>query len=149
MTLRGAQFTDRADLTRRRLASDLGAIGDHADDELPRVGRVLGDEVRGHRPISLLEDLERQWQVREEHRVEREERQSHRRHPRTRLISPQARSALRVGYLLKDRVADADELLGAARRVAGGGSAIDPAVIDEVVRSRATQERLAVLTARE
>jgi DNA-binding NarL/FixJ family response regulator len=81
--------------------------------------------------------------------VEREERQSHRRHPRTRLISPQARSALRVGYLLKDRVADADELLGAARRVAGGGSAIDPAVIDEVVRSRATQERLAVLTARE
>ena len=87
--------------------------------------------------------------MREEHRVEREERQSHRRHPRTRLISPQARSALRVGYLLKDRVADADELLGAARRVAGGGSAIDPAVIDEVVRSRATQERLAVLTARE
>jgi len=54
-----------------------------------------------------------------------------------------------VGYLLKDRVADADELLDAARRVAGGGSAIDPAVIDEVVRSRATQERLAVLTARE
>ena len=87
--------------------------------------------------------------MREEHRVEREERQSHRRHPRTRLLSPQARSALRVGYLLKDRVADADELLGAARRVAGGGSAIDPAVIDEVVRSRATQERLAVLTARE
>ena len=33
--------------------------------------------------------------------------------------------------------------------MAGGGSAIDPAVIDEVVRSRATQERLAVLTARE
>jgi len=87
--------------------------------------------------------------VREQHRVEREQRESHRRHPRTRLISPQARSALRVGYLLKDRVADADELLDAARRVAGGGSAIDPAVIDEVVRSRATQERLAVLTARE
>jgi len=54
-----------------------------------------------------------------------------------------------VGYLLKDRIADANELLDAARRVAGGGSAIDPAVIDEVVRSRATQERLAVLTARE
>ena len=54
-----------------------------------------------------------------------------------------------VGYLLKDRVADAAELLEAARRVAGGGSAVDPAVIDEVVRSRATQERLAVLTPRE
>jgi DNA-binding NarL/FixJ family response regulator len=54
-----------------------------------------------------------------------------------------------VGYLLKDRVADAAELLDAARRVAGGGSAVDPAVIDEVVRSRSTQERLTVLTPRE
>ncbi|HET7519902.1 MAG TPA: response regulator transcription factor [Candidatus Limnocylindria bacterium] len=54
-----------------------------------------------------------------------------------------------VGYLLKDRVADAAELLDAARRVAAGGSAVDPAVIDEVVRSRTTQERLVVLTARE
>jgi serine/threonine-protein kinase len=54
-----------------------------------------------------------------------------------------------VGYLLKDRVADAAELLDAARRVAGGGSAVDPAVIDEVVRSRSTQERLTVLTERE
>jgi DNA-binding NarL/FixJ family response regulator len=54
-----------------------------------------------------------------------------------------------VGYLLKDRVADAAELLDAARRVATGGSAVDPAVIDEVVRSRATQERLTVLTDRE
>jgi DNA-binding NarL/FixJ family response regulator len=54
-----------------------------------------------------------------------------------------------VGYLLKDRVADAAELLDAARRVAGGGSAVDPAVIDEVGRSRSTQERLTVLTPRE
>jgi DNA-binding NarL/FixJ family response regulator len=54
-----------------------------------------------------------------------------------------------VGYLLKDRVADGTELLDAARRVAGGGSAVDPAVIDEVVRSRTTQERLSVLTPRE
>ncbi len=54
-----------------------------------------------------------------------------------------------VGYLLKDRVADAAELLDAARRVAAGGSAVDPAVIDEVVRSRSTQERLAILTPRE
>lgn len=54
-----------------------------------------------------------------------------------------------VGYLLKDRIADATELLDAAARVVAGGSAIDPAVIDEVVRSRATQERLAVLTPRE
>lgn len=54
-----------------------------------------------------------------------------------------------VGYLLKDRVADAIELLDAARRVAAGGSAVDAAVIDEVVRSRSTQERLMVLSGRE
>jgi DNA-binding NarL/FixJ family response regulator len=54
-----------------------------------------------------------------------------------------------VGYLLKDRIADASELLDAAKRVAAGGSAVDPAVIDEVVRSQTTQERLEVLTPRE
>ena len=54
-----------------------------------------------------------------------------------------------VGYLLKDRVADAAELLGAAERVAAGGSAIDPSVVDEIVRGRSTQERLSVLTSRE
>lgn len=54
-----------------------------------------------------------------------------------------------IGYLLKDRVAAANELIDAARRVAAGGSAIDSAVVDEVVRGRLTQERLAVLTARE
>jgi DNA-binding NarL/FixJ family response regulator len=54
-----------------------------------------------------------------------------------------------VGYLLKDRVAEASELFDAAKRIVAGGSAVDPAVIDEVVRSRATQERLAVLTPRE
>jgi len=54
-----------------------------------------------------------------------------------------------IGYLLKDRVAAANELIDAARRVAAGGSAIDPAVVDEVVRGRMTQERLAVLTPRE
>jgi DNA-binding NarL/FixJ family response regulator len=54
-----------------------------------------------------------------------------------------------IGYLLKDRVAAANELVDAARRVAAGGSAIDPAVVDEVVRGRLTQERLAVLTPRE
>lgn len=54
-----------------------------------------------------------------------------------------------VGYLLKDRIADGTELLDAARRVVSGGSAVDPAVIDEIIRSRRTQERLAVLTPRE
>ena len=34
-----------------------------------------------------------------------------------------------VGYLLKDRVGDFDEFADAVRRVAGGGSVLDPEVV--------------------
>jgi len=54
-----------------------------------------------------------------------------------------------VGYLLKDRVAEASELVEAARRVAQGGSAIDPAVVGELVRARRREDRLNRLTERE
>jgi DNA-binding NarL/FixJ family response regulator len=40
-------------------------------------------------------------------------------------------------YLLKDRVARADELAAAIRAVASGGSVIDPKVVEEVVNTRA------------
>ncbi|CAN5291133.1 response regulator transcription factor [soil metagenome] len=55
----------------------------------------------------------------------------------------------RVGYLLKDRLGEADELLDAAHRVAAGGSAVDPAVIGELVRARRRNDRLIRLTDRE
>jgi DNA-binding NarL/FixJ family response regulator len=55
----------------------------------------------------------------------------------------------RAGYLLKDRLGDASELLDAARRVATGGSAVDPAVIAELVRARRRDDRLTRLTERE
>ncbi len=52
-----------------------------------------------------------------------------------------------VGYLLKDRVAELGEFLGALERVAGGGSALDPEVVAQLLaRSR---HPLAGLTARE
>jgi DNA-binding NarL/FixJ family response regulator len=52
-----------------------------------------------------------------------------------------------VGYLLKDRVADLSEFLGALERVAAGGSALDPEVVAQLLaRSR---HPLASLTARE
>ena len=54
-----------------------------------------------------------------------------------------------VGYLLKDRLGEADQLLEAARRVTAGGSAIDPAVVDELVRARRSVDRVARLTDRE
>jgi DNA-binding NarL/FixJ family response regulator len=54
-------------------------------------------------------------------------------------------------YLLKERVAGADELAQAVRVVAGGGSVIDPLVVDELVRARASRRTsdLSFLTPRE
>jgi len=63
-----------------------------------------------------------------------------------RLIGPGAGG---VGYLLKESVAVADELVDAARRVASGGSAIDPAVVEELVRAQRREDRLSELSSRE
>ncbi len=53
-----------------------------------------------------------------------------------------------VGYLLKERVADVEEFLDAVRRVAGGGTAIDPDVIAQLM-ARGRRNPLDALTARE
>ncbi len=53
-----------------------------------------------------------------------------------------------VGYLLDERVADVDGFLADARRVAGGGSAIDPEVLRQLVAGR-RPDALPRLTARE
>ncbi|MFL5797623.1 MAG: response regulator [Actinomycetota bacterium] len=54
-----------------------------------------------------------------------------------------------VGYLLKDRVLDLDGFVDAVRRVAGGGSAIDPQVVARLVGRSPQQTRLERLTERE
>ncbi|MGH3682243.1 MAG: response regulator [Natronosporangium sp.] len=41
-----------------------------------------------------------------------------------------------VGYLLKDRVVDVEEFIAALRRVAAGGTAIDPQVVSQLLRRR-------------
>lgn len=41
-----------------------------------------------------------------------------------------------IGYLLKDRVADVEEFLGAMRRVAEGGTALDPEVVAQLLVRR-------------
>lgn len=57
----------------------------------------------------------------------------------------------RRAYLLKERVSDPAQLVGAIKQVAGGGSVVDPKVVDVLVtaRSRAKSSPLAPLTARE
>ncbi|CAN5677931.1 MAG: response regulator transcription factor [Actinomycetota bacterium] len=54
-----------------------------------------------------------------------------------------------VGYLLKDRILDPAELTDAIRRVGNGGSAIDPIVIEQLLKRRQTDGPLAALTDRE
>lgn len=54
-----------------------------------------------------------------------------------------------VGYLLKDRVFNADQFVDAVRRVAGGGTAMDPEVIAKLLASNARNEPFGRLTPRE
>jgi DNA-binding NarL/FixJ family response regulator len=54
-----------------------------------------------------------------------------------------------VGYLLKDRVADLDEFVAALRRVAAGGTALDPEVVTQLLARSRRVDPLATLTARE
>ena len=58
-------------------------------------------------------------------------------------------SAEGVGYLLKDRVADLEQFGTAVRRVADGGSALDPAVVSELVGRKRRGDPLEQLTSRE
>jgi DNA-binding NarL/FixJ family response regulator len=55
-----------------------------------------------------------------------------------------------VGYLLKDRVFDADQFIDAVRRVAAGGTAMDPEVIAKLLaRGGSSREPLGRLSPRE
>jgi DNA-binding NarL/FixJ family response regulator len=54
-----------------------------------------------------------------------------------------------VGYLLKDRIADVDALLDGVRRVAAGGSALDPEVVAHLLGRRRRDDPLTTLTPRE
>jgi DNA-binding NarL/FixJ family response regulator len=54
-----------------------------------------------------------------------------------------------VGYLLKDRVSDLERFTDAVRRVADGGSALDPEVVSQMLGRRRVEDPLAELTPRE
>ncbi|WP_416967036.1 LuxR C-terminal-related transcriptional regulator [Streptomyces sp. 4F14] len=54
-----------------------------------------------------------------------------------------------VGYLLKDRVFDAEQFVDAVRRVAAGGTAMDPQVIRQLLARRGEDRLPARLTPRE
>ncbi|MFB9904931.1 response regulator transcription factor [Allokutzneria oryzae] len=54
-----------------------------------------------------------------------------------------------IGYLLKDRVFNAEQFVDAVRRVARGGTVMDPEVISKLLASNARNEPIGQLTARE
>jgi DNA-binding NarL/FixJ family response regulator/class 3 adenylate cyclase len=60
-----------------------------------------------------------------------------------------ADSAEGLGYLLKDRVADVEEFTAAVRRVADGGSALDPLVVSELVGRNRGDDPIEQLSPRE
>jgi serine/threonine-protein kinase PknK len=55
----------------------------------------------------------------------------------------------RTGYLLKSRVTDVAEFIDTLKRVERGGSAVDPALVQELVAARRAGDPLGVLTVRE
>ena len=58
-------------------------------------------------------------------------------------------SSERVGYLLKDRIADVPELIAALERVAEGGTVVEPSLVSELLEAPAAVDPLAELTPRE
>jgi serine/threonine-protein kinase PknK len=54
-----------------------------------------------------------------------------------------------IGYLLKTRVGDVDELTDALERISSGGTIVDPTLVEELVRARRASDPLEGLTARE
>jgi DNA-binding NarL/FixJ family response regulator len=60
-----------------------------------------------------------------------------------------AESAEGVGYLLKDRIRDVDEFVGAVRRVAEGGSALDPTIVSTLLSRGRPDDPVARLSPRE
>jgi DNA-binding NarL/FixJ family response regulator len=64
----------------------------------------------------------------------------------TELVASRSRG---VGYLLKDRVADVGDFVEALRRVAGGGTALDPEVVTQLLSRAHRRDPLERLTPRE
>jgi DNA-binding NarL/FixJ family response regulator len=60
-----------------------------------------------------------------------------------------AEDAAGIGYLLKDRVADVKDFVEALVRVAGGGTALDPEVVTQLLGATRRTDTISVLSARE
>ncbi len=146
-------FLLRSGVLRVLEATGFDVIGEAAD------GVELLEQVREHRPDVVVTDIRMppthtDEGLRAAHRIRAEQ-------PATGvLVLSQyveeayaldllSESTERTGYLLKDRVADVDTFTDAVRRVANGGSALDPEVVALLLGRRRREDPLESLTARE
>jgi DNA-binding NarL/FixJ family response regulator len=127
-----AQAGDAEDLLRKARAHrpdvavvDVQMPPDHTDDGL-RAALVLRRELPAMGVLMLSQFLEEAYAMA--------------------LVGDDAHG---VGYLLKDRVVDVDAFVDAIRRVAAGGSALDPEVVARMVGRRRVDDPLESLTPRE
>src|ERR1700736_5314467 len=54
-----------------------------------------------------------------------------------------------IGYLLKSRVTDVDDLVDSLQRIAKGGAVVDPTLVQELISTPRRNDPLAVLSPRE
>lgn len=151
-------LADDARLFRQGIAALLSAQGFEVVDEADDADGLV-DRVTAHRADVVIVDIRMPPTYTVEGlRVALDIKQ---RHPRVGVLvlsqHLESRYALRllsgarggVGYLLKERVTDARELADAVRRVGGGGSAIDPDVVDRMLERKRRRTALDRLTPRE
>jgi DNA-binding NarL/FixJ family response regulator len=136
-------------------------LGDHDMEVVAQVGdaAALHDAVRRTKPnVAIIDVRMPPTQTDEGARAAAELRSKH---PEVGVLVlsqvVEARHALRLfseqpqgfGYLLKDRVLDIDEFVESVRRVANGGTAIDPEVVSQLLGRRRDESPLRELTTRE
>jgi DNA-binding NarL/FixJ family response regulator len=108
------------------VVADIRMPPNHADD-----GIAAARQIRAHRPATAIVLLSQYVEA-------------------TAAVDLFQDNPAGLGYLLKDRVLQIEDFLISVRRVADGGSAIDPAVVAQLVgRSTARADPLAVLADRE
>ena len=127
-----AQAGDATDLLRKARAHkpdvvvcDVQMPPDHTDDGL-RAAVQIRQELPGTGVLVLSQFLEESYAVD--------------------LVGEDAAG---VGYLLKDRVGDVATFIDSVRRVAAGGSALDPRVVASMAGRRRKHDPLALLSPRE
>ena len=145
-------------LVRAGIAALLRDAGIDVAGESAGVDDLLGD-VEAHRPDVAIVDIRMPPSHSDEGLVAAQE--IRRRHPEMGIVilsqhvdSGTATRALaespeRLGYLLKDRVADIDDFVATLRRVANGGSALDPLVISRLLAAGRDDGPLKPLSPRE